>query len=86
MAKPKKTKAKTSGKIAKSSASKPAAAPAKAVSIVKAKPSSKTDRMEIPAPDFTEWWDNLKAYAHKSPAGLVVGVIAVWMALVLLFD
>lgn len=43
-------------------------------------------RLEIPAPDFQEWWDNLKAYAYKSPAALVVGIIAIWMALVLLVD
>jgi hypothetical protein len=102
MAKPKKPAKKTSASMAPKGTAKPAKASAfkstpevKVLKVEKeiaaAKASAKgarkpMERLELPAPDFQEWGDNLKAYAHKNPAALVVGIIAVWMALVLLFD
>ena len=82
-----KTPAKAKGSKAKSAKTAPVRTPiasiASPIKISRAKPG---ERLEIPAPDFQEWWDNLKAFAYRSPAALVVGIIAVWMALVLLFD
>lgn len=91
MAKTKKSPAKSAktakpaakAKAAKATAREPIVSFVSPIKVVRAKPG---ERLEIPAPDFREWWDNLKAFAHRSPAALVVGVIAVWMALVLLFD
>lgn len=74
---------KPSAKASSKGKAEPMISFASPIKVVKAKPG---ERLEIPAPDFQEWWDNLKAFAYKSPATLVVGIIAVWMALVLLFD
>lgn len=65
--------------------------PAKVVAMpVKAapKPAARPERaaINIPPPDFGKLAENLKAYANKNPAALVVGIIAILMVWVLLVD
>lgn len=64
----------------------PKAAPAPAPKRLTAE-AAPAERVNIPVemPDFDTWGTNAKAFAKANPAALVVGVLAVILALLLLF-